>query len=289
MERTVMSLSRTLSKATLLAAVALLSVAAAGSANAQSAPEIQLSYKNKKFDPAEISAPANTPIVIKLKNLDAKAMEFESKTLKVEKVVAGSSDATINVRAQKPGRYEFFDEYNEKSARAGLLVMQDDVVIAALIIVFREVFEAGLIIGIVLAVTRTVKHRNRWIGGGVLAGVCAACVVAAFAGALSNLFAGMGQELFNAAILTIAVVMLTWHNVWMARHGSELAGELRSAGQAVVDGSKSLLALAVVVGVAVLREGSEVVLFLYGVLAAGGDTPVSVALGGFSGVRAGGA
>jgi high-affinity iron transporter len=162
-------------------------------------------------------------------------------------------------------------------------------VIAALIIVFREVFEAGLIIGIVLAVTRTVTHRNRWIGGGVLAGVCAACVVAAFAGALSNLFAGMGQELFNAAILTIAVVMLTWHNVWMARHGSELAGELRSAGQAVVDGSKSLLALAVVVGVAVLREGSEVVLFLYGVLAAGGDSAVSVALGGLAGLALGAA
>ena len=140
--------------------------------------------------------------------------------------------------------------------------------IAALIIVFREVFEAGLIVGIVLAVTRTVPHRNAWIGGGVLAGVLAACVVAVFAGALSNLFAGMGQELFNAAILAIAVVMLTWHNVWMARHGSELAGELRAAGQAVVEGSKSLLALAVVVGVAVLREGSEVVLFLYGVLAA---------------------
>src|SRR4029077_3934185 len=144
-------------------------------------------------------------------------------------------------------------------------------------------------IGIVLAVTRVVPHRNAWIGGGVIAGVLAACVVAAFAGALSNLFAGMGQELFNAAILIIAVVMLTWHNVWMARHGSELAGELRSAGQAVVEGSKSLLALAVVVGVAVLREGSEVVLFLYGVLAAGGDSAVSVALGGFAGLALGAA
>ena len=159
--------------------------------------------------------------------------------------------------------------------------------LAALIIVFREVFEAGLIIGIVLAVTRTVPRRNRWIGGGVLAGLLAACVVAMFAGALSNLFAGMGQELFNAAILSVAVVMLTWHNVWMARHGSELAGELRSAGQAVVEGSKSLLALAVVVGVAVLREGSEVVLFLYGVLAAGGDSTWSVALGGFAGLALG--
>lgn len=156
--------------------------------------------------------------------------------------------------------------------------------IAALIIVFREVFEAGLIIGIVLAVTRTVPRRNQWIGGGVVAGVLAACVVAGFAGALSNLFAGMGQELFNAAILSLAVVMLTWHNVWMARHGAEMAGELRSAGQAVVEGSKSLLALAIVVGVAVLREGSEVVLFLYGVLAGGSDTGWSVALGGFAGL-----
>jgi plastocyanin len=120
MKEPVMPLLKTLSTATLLAAVALVSVA--GAASAQTATEIQLSYKDKKFDPAEISVSANTPIVIKLKNLDAKAMEFESKTLHVEKVVAGSGEATINVRAQKPGRYEFFDEYNEKTARGALVV-----------------------------------------------------------------------------------------------------------------------------------------------------------------------
>jgi high-affinity iron transporter len=157
-------------------------------------------------------------------------------------------------------------------------------VLAALIIVFREVFEAGLIIGIVLAVTRTVPHRNLWIGGGVLAGVVGACLVAAFAGALSNLFAGMGQELFNAAILGIAVVMLTWHNVWMARHGREMASEVRAIGQAVAEGSKSLLALAVVVGVAVLREGSEVALFLYGIVTSDGGSALSLALGGVIGL-----
>ena len=117
-----MSLSRLLSTTTLLAAVCLASVSAVTLAEAQSATEIQLSYKDKKFDPAEISAPADMPIVIKLKNLDAKAMEFESKTLKIEKVVAAGGDATINVRAQKPGRYEFVDEYNEKVARGALLV-----------------------------------------------------------------------------------------------------------------------------------------------------------------------
>ncbi len=161
--------------------------------------------------------------------------------------------------------------------------------LAALIIVFREVFEAGLIIGIVLAVTRSVPNRNRWIGGGLVAGIAAACVVAIFAGGLSHLFAGMGQEVFNATILSIAVVMLTWHNVWMARHGRELAGDMRAIGQAVAEGSKSLLALAVVVAVAVLREGSEVVLFLYGVLASGDDTTVGVALGGFAGMLLGAA
>jgi high-affinity iron transporter len=162
-------------------------------------------------------------------------------------------------------------------------------VLAALIIVFREVFEAGLIVGIVLAVTGSVPHRNRWIGGGVLAGALAACVVAAFTGLLSQLFEGMGQELFNAVILGIAVVMLTGHNVWMAHHGREMAGEMRAAGQAVVEGSKSLLALAVVVGVAVLREGSEVALFLFGVAASGGSSGLSLVVGGIIGLVLGGA
>jgi high-affinity iron transporter len=160
-------------------------------------------------------------------------------------------------------------------------------VLAALIIVFREVFEAGLIVGIVLAVTGSVPHRNRWIGGGVLAGALAACLVAAFAGALSRLFAGMGQELFNASILGVAVVMLTWHNVWMAQHGREMAGEMRAIGEAVADGTKSLLALAVVVGVAVLREGSEVALFLYGVVTSDGGSASSLAIGGAIGLALG--
>ena len=92
------------------------------SARAENSVEIALSYKDRKFDPPEISAPANTPIVIKFHNLDHDAMELESDSLHIEKVVAAGKDATINVRAQKPGRYEFFDEYNEKTARGALVV-----------------------------------------------------------------------------------------------------------------------------------------------------------------------
>jgi len=157
-------------------------------------------------------------------------------------------------------------------------------VLPSLLIVFREVFEAGLIIGIVMAVTVGVPQRGRWVAGGVAAGVLGSCVVAVFTGGLSELFHGNGQELFNAAILSFAVLMLGWHNVWMARHGRELAAEMRSAGEAVVAGSKSLAALAAVVAIAVLREGSEVVLFLYGVAAAEGGAGLGMVTGGAVGL-----
>jgi high-affinity iron transporter len=160
-------------------------------------------------------------------------------------------------------------------------------VLPSLIIVFREVFEAGLIIGIVMAVTSGVAGRGLWVAGGVAVGVLGACLIALFAGALSQLFHGNGQELFNASILGFAVLMLGWHNVWMARHGRELAAEMRAAGEAVVEGSKSLGALAVVVAIAVLREGSEVVLFLYGVAAAEGGASVNMLAGGLVGLGLG--
>ena len=84
--------------------------------------------------------------------------------------------------------------------------------LSALLIVFREMIEAGLIVGIVLAATQGVPRRGRAVSTGVLGGVLGASLVAAFAGELAALFQGNGQELFNASILLLAVTMLTWHN-----------------------------------------------------------------------------
>ena len=161
--------------------------------------------------------------------------------------------------------------------------------LSALLIVFREVIEAGLIVGIVLAATKGVTRRSRFVALGVGGGVLGACLVAAFAGELASLFQGSGQELFNASILLLAVAMLTWHNVWMASHGRQMARELKAAGLDVSTGKRTLAALSIVVGVAVLREGSEVVLFLYGIIAQGGTTNAALAVGGAMGLVAGGA
>ena len=160
--------------------------------------------------------------------------------------------------------------------------------LGAVVIVFREVIEAGLIIGIVMAATRGVVSRGRWVTFGVIGGVLGASIVAVFAGAISDAFQGAGQELFNASVLSIAVIMLMWHNAWMARHGREIAAEMRSVGAAVSEGAKPLTALAIVVGLAVLREGSEVVLFLYGIIASG-TTGSALLVGGLLGIAAGAA
>ena len=160
--------------------------------------------------------------------------------------------------------------------------------LGALLIVFREVLEAGLIIGIVMAATRGVVGRGRWVTIGIVAGVLGAGVVAMFAGVISEAFQGSGQELFNAGVLGIAVVMLMWHNAWMARHGREIADEMRRVGAAVSEGSRPLTALAIVIGLAVLREGSEVVLFLYGIMLQG-TSASALLVGGVLGIAAGAA
>lgn len=159
--------------------------------------------------------------------------------------------------------------------------------LATAIIVFREVLEAALVVGIVLAAARGVPRRGVWVAGGVVAGVLGASLVAGCASAIADAVNGIGQELFNAAILFAAVTMLGWHNIWMNRHGRELAAEAANLGKAVVGGSRPLYALAVVVGIAVLREGSEIVLFLYGIAVASGVGALSMLAGGVLGLIGG--
>jgi len=160
--------------------------------------------------------------------------------------------------------------------------------LASLIIVFREVLEAGLIVGIVLAATQGIPRRTAWVAGGIAAGCLGAGILAIFAGAISQTLAGVGQEVFTAGILSVAVVMLGWHNVWMASHGRVMAQEMKALGQAVSVGQKSLAAMAIVVAVAVLREGAEVVLFLYGIAVSTQEGAGSLILGGVLGIVAGG-
>jgi len=159
--------------------------------------------------------------------------------------------------------------------------------LASAIIMFREVLEAALIIGILAAATRTISGSRRWLTAGVVVGLIGSAIVAVSTDAIGELANGIGQELFNAIVLGIAVLMLAWHNIWMSTHGAALAANAKVLGSDIRDGRSECSALFLIVALAVLREGSESVLFLYGIAASEGSGQSAVLLGGIAGVVAG--
>ena len=158
--------------------------------------------------------------------------------------------------------------------------------LATAIIMFREVLEAALIIAIVLGASRGIVGRGHWVATGIGLGLLGASIVAILAAEISSAFSGNGQAILDAGIQLSAVAMLTWHNVWMSAHGRQLAAELSAVGSDVQTGKRPLAALLVITLVAVMREGSEAVLFLWAI-AAGGAQNASMVMGGVGGVVAG--
>lgn len=88
---------------------------------AQEKLEFMLVIKNHRFEPAEIVVPADKKVTLLVHNQDPTPEEFESHSLRREKVIPGGSKASIFIGPLKPGRYEFFGEYNEKTARGAVI------------------------------------------------------------------------------------------------------------------------------------------------------------------------
>jgi high-affinity iron transporter len=162
---------------------------------------------------------------------------------------------------------------------------------AAALIVFRESLEAALFIGIVAAATQQLAGRGRWLGAGVGAGVAGALLLALMAQHISSWFDGLGQDVVNIAVLSVALTMLLWHCIWVAAHSQQMASDARQLGASVRDGQRKPWALLVAVALAVLREGAETVLFIGGSLAGTqasiGEVAASCAIGVLLGVAAG--
>lgn len=156
------------------------------------------------------------------------------------------------------------------------------------LIIFREAIEIAMIIGIVLAATRGVQSRGWWVAGGALAGCAGAGLVAVFAETISASLSGMGQEIFNAAILFTAALFIGWTALWIRKNAHSMALELRKVGHDVAAGRTPLYSLALIIGLALLREGSEIVLFVYGMILSDQST-ASIAQGSLIGLAGGSA
>ena len=97
-------------------------VVATTASAADAPPEIPLSIDKDQFLPSEVKVKANTPFVLVVTNKGAKAAEFESKDLRVEKVVPAGKTVNVRIRALKPGTYAFFNDFNK--AASGRIVAE---------------------------------------------------------------------------------------------------------------------------------------------------------------------
>lgn len=157
----------------------------------------------------------------------------------------------------------------------------------AALIVFRETLEAALFVGVIAAATRGLVGRGRWLGGGVVAGMAGAVILALLAEWIGQWADGIGQDLVNVGILSLALVMLLWHCILGARSGREMAIGAKQLGQSVGSGTEPPWALFVAVALAVLREGAETVLFIFGYAAGNGTSAANTMFGGALGLVAG--
>ena len=160
---------------------------------------------------------------------------------------------------------------------------------ATAIIVFRETLEAALFVGIVAVATRGLAGRTIWLASGVLVGLLGALALAAGASTIGALADGIGQDLVNVGILSLALAMLAWHCIWVSTHGREMSQDARRLGSAVREGMRSPRALIVAVVLAVLREGAETVLFVAGLATGTPGSTQSMLLGAALGILGGAA
>ncbi|MGH1397774.1 MAG: FTR1 family iron permease [Alphaproteobacteria bacterium] len=154
-------------------------------------------------------------------------------------------------------------------------------------IVFREIIEVALVIGIVMAATRGLPGRVNLVLGGLGLGILGSIIIAFFTQSISQAIEGMGQEIFNAGVMFTAVAFLSWTIIWMKTHGRELAKNIKAVGAEVIAGDKSAYVLTGVVALATFREGAEIALFTYGMSASGAYTFPEILSGGVIGAIGG--
>lgn len=157
---------------------------------------------------------------------------------------------------------------------------------ATLLIVFREAFEAGLVISVILSACKGIDIKWQVISGIVL-GLVFACILAGFTNTIENLLSGRGLEVFNACLLSLTAIMLTWQITWMSTHGKEIAEKSSSQAIDIIKNQSNKFSIAVIVMVAVMREGSEVVMFLYSIMVSSGTGVKSIVIGGLLGILLG--
>lgn len=155
------------------------------------------------------------------------------------------------------------------------------------IVVFREVLEVSIILGVILAATKGVASRGRWAWLGIAMGLAGSCAVAYFINEISAMAEGVGQEIFNAGILIVAALVIGWTVLWMRAQAKTMVAKLKKVGEGIREGNIHMFAISTIIALAVLREGGEIILFGNGILRAGNITINDFSIGALIGLAGG--
>ncbi len=156
------------------------------------------------------------------------------------------------------------------------------------IVVFREILEISLILGILTAATKEISGSRKWILGGLGLGIFSSILLALSTDKISESLDGLGQEFFNGLIMLATATMIGWTVLWMQKHAKSLSGELKHLGNSIRHGYKPAYVLLFVVFLSVLRESAEIVLFTYSYYISG-STFYEITLGLTAGILFGSA
>jgi high-affinity iron transporter len=160
------------------------------------------------------------------------------------------------------------------------------------IVVFREFVEITLLLGVIMAATKPVTNSKTYIALGVLVGMVLAALFALSARTITETFGGLGDEIFDSCVLLLTAAIISWTVVWMQGYTKKIRLNLNKLSADIKTGSASHFMLAIVVAMAILREGAELILFVYSIVSVDNMSShqyiFGIGIGALAGLTAGG-
>jgi high-affinity iron transporter len=147
------------------------------------------------------------------------------------------------------------------------------------IVIFRECLEIAVVLGIILAATRNVQGRSAYIIAGVMGGTFCAALLAFFTQQLAASFGGIGDELFNAAVILFTVIVIGWTAVWMQGYTRYIKQSVDTVATQITQDNIHKAVLSLLVAGTIFREVSEIILFVYSLVISSSMNSVDYLMG----------
>jgi high-affinity iron transporter len=152
------------------------------------------------------------------------------------------------------------------------------------LVVFRECLEISMLLAIICAATKSIQNSVVYITAGIMSGIIAAALLAFFITKLTFSFSGFGEELVDVGIILLTVVIIGVTAIWVNKYASNIRHKMSDLSNKIERGSASKIILTSVVATTILREVTEMILYMHGLAVSSEFSPTDYILGFGSGI-----